>query len=272
MCFDADSTPPIARDPSVAVTSRRLTLTAADGNTFSAFLATPERASGVGVVILPDVRGLHRFYTELGLRFAEQGHTALVLDYYGRTAGTGERGDDFPYQEHMARLTPRGLWTDVSAAVGYLRSPEGGACPSLITVGFCLGGRVSILSAAQGYALAGVIGFYCWPSAGRDGAPGPTQRAADLAAPVLALMAGDDPGIPASDVAAFEAALKTAGVDHEVVTYPGAPHSFFDVKQRDFGEASADAWRRVLAFMQRVTARRMGIHDVTTARGVRGVQ
>ncbi|MCY1017448.1 dienelactone hydrolase family protein [Pyxidicoccus sp. MSG2] len=254
MCFDVDSSPPIASNPHVTVNSQRLTLAAADGNRFAAFLAAPERASGVGVVILPDVRGLHRFYTELGLRFAESGHTALVLDYYGRTAGAGERGDDFPYKEHMARLTPRGLWTDLTAAVSHLRAPEGGACQSLITVGFCLGGRVAILAAAQGYALAGVVGFYCWPAAGRDGAPGPTQRAADLAAPVLALMAGDDPGIPASDVAAFEAALRQAGVDHEVVTYAGAPHSFFDVKQRDFTDASTDAWRRVLAFVQRVSA------------------
>ena len=62
-------------------------------------------------------------------------------------------------------------------------------------------------------------------------------------------MGGADQAITADDVAAFEAALATAGVEHEVVTYKGAPHSFFDRKQADFAEASADAWRRVVAFL-----------------------
>lgn len=254
MCFDADSAPPIASDPSKAVRSQKPTLTASDGNRFAAFVASPERPSGVGVVVLPDVRGLYRFYTELGLRFAEQGHTAIAIDYYGRTAGVGERGDDFPHADHMLRLTSGGLHADLTAAFAWLRSPEGGACQAILTVGFCLGGRLAVLAAAQGHGLAGVIGFYCWPAAGRSGASGPTQRASELKSPVLALMAGNDPGIPPTDVAAFEEALKAAGVDHEVVTYAGAPHSFFDVKEREFAAASADAWQRVLAFIQRVTA------------------
>jgi len=84
----------------------------------------------------------------------------------------------------------------------------------------------------------------------RDGHPGPTQRAAEIEAPVLALQAGDDGHITAEHNAAFEQALQDAGVEHEVVTYEGAPHSFFDRKQEDFAEASDDAWRRVLAFLE----------------------
>jgi carboxymethylenebutenolidase len=254
MCSDVDSVPPIARNPNVAVTSRSHTLTAGDSNRFASFVATPEKASGVGVVVLPDIRGLYRFYTELGLRLAENGHTAIVIDYYGRTAGVSERAHDFDHMDHMRRLTPEGLHSDLTAAIQYLRSAEGGSCRAIVTVGFCIGGRLAVLAAAHGHRLAGVIGFYCWPAVGRSGALGPTQRAAELASPVLALMAGDDPGIPPADVAAFEGALAAAGVDHEVVTYAGAPHSFFDVKHRGFAEASADAWRRVLAFIQRVTS------------------
>ncbi|MBJ6759603.1 dienelactone hydrolase family protein [Myxococcaceae bacterium JPH2] len=228
-------------------------LTSQDGTAFAAFEARSEQPSGVGVIVLPDVRGLTAFYSELGLRFAERGHTAAVVDYYGRTAGAVSRAHDFAHEPHMARLTPQGLYSDLSAAIAHLRSPEGGACRAVLTVGFCLGGRLAVLAAAQGHALAGVVGFSCWPAAGRQGAPGPTQRAAELKSPVLALMAGDDPGIPRSDVEAFEAALTQAGVDHEVVTYAGAPHSFFDVKYSDHAEASADAWRRVLSFIERVT-------------------
>ena len=63
-------------------------------------------------------------------------------------------------------------------------------------------------------------------------------------APILALQAGADQNITAEDNAAFDEALTEAGVEHEVVTYEGAPHSFFDRKQEDFAEASADAWQR----------------------------
>ena len=85
---------------------------------------------------------------------------------------------------------------------------------------------------------------------GSNGAPGPAQRAAELGAPILALQAGADQHITAEDNAAFDEALTAAGVEHEVVTYDGAPHSFFDRKQEDFAAASADAWTKVLAFIE----------------------
>ncbi len=74
-------------------------------------------------------------------------------------------------------------------------------------------------------------------------------RAGDVECPILALQAGDDQNITAEDNAAFDEALTAAGVEHDVVTYDGAPHSFFDRKQADFAAASDDAWNRTLAFV-----------------------
>ena len=71
-----------------------------------------------------------------------------------------------------------------------------------------------------------------------------------MRAPILALMGGADASIPAADIAAFDGALSAAGVDHEVVTYPGAPHSFFDRRQEEFAADSEDAWQRVLGFIE----------------------
>ena len=82
---------------------------------------------------------------------------------------------------------------------------------------------------------------------------GPTQRAAELKAPILALMGGADEGIPVEVVQEFERALEEAGVEHEIVIYDGAPHSFFDRKFEQFADASEDAWQRVLAFVERHT-------------------
>jgi carboxymethylenebutenolidase len=247
MCFELDSLPPVPVIRGAAVSHDDIELTAADGTRFAAFAATPDDPSGVGIVVMPDVRGLYRFYEELALRFAERGHTAVAIDYFGRTAGVGKRDDEFPYMEHVQQTTPEGIQADVGAAVDWLRAA---GCRSVFTVGFCFGGRNSWLAAAAGHGLAGAVGFYGSPGE-RNGQPGAAERAGELEAPILALQAGDDQNITAEHNAAFEQALADAGVEYELVTYDGAPHSFFDRKQEEFAAASEDAWARVLAFVTR---------------------
>ena len=247
MCFDTDSLPPIPVISGAAVSHDDLVLEAADGNRFAAFSASPDEPATTGIVILPDVRGLYRFYEELALRFAERRYPAVAFDYFGRTAGVEKRDDEFDYMPHVQQTTPDGIQADVAAVVAHLRAA---GCTSIFTVGFCFGGRNSWLAAAAGHDLAGAIGFYGMP-AERNGVAGPTERAGEIAAPILALQAGADEHILAEHNAAFDAALSEAGVEHDVVTYEGAPHSFFDRKQEQFADASDDAWRRVLAFVER---------------------
>ncbi len=247
MCFDPDSEPPIPRIAGAAVSHEDLELEAADGNRFAAFLATPEEPASVGVVILPDVRGLYRFYEELALRFAERGYAAVAFDYFGRTAGAKKRDDDFDYMEHVSQTTPEGIQADIAAGVKALRDR---GCSSVFTVGFCMGGRHSWLAAAAGHGLAGAVGFYGRPGPGQDESPGPTQKAGEMKAPILALQAGADQHITPDQNEEFERALQDAGVEHELVSYDGAPHSFFDRKQEEFQDASDDAWRRTLEFIE----------------------
>lgn len=224
---------------------RDLVLESGDGTSFAAFAAVPDEPPRAGVAILPDVRGLYRFYEELALRFAERGYAAVAFDYFGRTAGVGKRGEDFDYMAHVRQTQPETIQADLAAVVAHLRS----TCEAVFTVGFCFGGRHSWLAAAAGHGLSGAIGFYGRPGEGADGSRGPAQRAGELEAPILALMGGADEAIGPQDVRAFEAALERAGVEHEVVTYPGAPHSFFDRRYDAFAAESEDAWRRVLAFI-----------------------
>jgi len=248
VCFDLDSAPPIPPISGAAVSHDDLVLEAEDGNRFAAFAAVPDEL-GVGVVVIPDVRGLYRFYEEVALRLAERGYAAVAFDLFGRTAGVAKRGDDFEYMPNLEQTTPEGVQADVGACAEYLRRS---GCQSISTLGFCFGGRQSWLAAANGRLdLAGAIGFYGRPGPGRDGSPGPIQHVSDISCPILALQAGADHATSAEDNAAFEAALTAAGVEHELVTYPGAPHSFFDRKQEEFATESADAWNRVLAFLGR---------------------
>jgi carboxymethylenebutenolidase len=246
MCFDLDSSPPIPKIAGAAVSHESVVLSAADGNELAAFIATPEEPAAAGVVILPDVRGLYRFYEEVALRFAERGIAAVAIDYFGRTAGASTRDDDFEYMPHVEQLTDEAVQADTRSAVEKLREL---GCTSIFTVGFCFGGRASWVAAASGHGLAGAVGFYGSPTRERGG-PSAVQRSVQMEAPILALQAGDDQGITAEDNATFEQALTDAGVEHELVTYEGAPHSFFDRKYEEFADASDDAWRRVLAFVE----------------------
>ncbi len=247
MCFDTDSLPPVPVLSGGAMTHEDLVLESGDRTRFAAFAALPDESSDAGVVILPDVRGLYRFYEELALRFGERGYAAVAIDYFGRTAGVEKRDDDFEYMPHVERTTSEGVQADVAAAVAWLR--ERGA-KAIFTVGFCMGGRHSWLAAAGGHGLSGAVGFYGRPGEGRDGAPGPAQVADRIEAPILALQAGADQNITAEHNAAFKKALESAGVEHELIEYEGAPHSFFDRKQEDYAEASADAWQRTLDFLE----------------------
>jgi carboxymethylenebutenolidase len=250
MCFELDSSPPIPAIGGAAVSHRDVVLEAADGTRLAAFAAAPDQPGRTGVVVLPDVRGLYRFYEELALRLAERGYPAIAFDYFGRTAGVAKRDGEFPYMEHVAQTTEEGVQADVGAAVAYLRAAEGGSCEAVVTVGFCFGGRQSWLAAASGHDLAAAIGFY-GSTGERNGRPGPVQRAGEMTAPILALQAGDDANITAADNEAFDEALTAALLEHEIIIYAGAPHSFFDRKHEEFADASADAWSRVLTFLER---------------------
>src|SRR2546425_6889220 len=180
MCFALDSSPPIPAISGGAISHEEPELEARDSNRFAAFAALPDAPAATGVVILPDVRGLYRFYEELALRFAERGYAAVAIDYFGRTAGVGKRGDDFEYMEHVEQTTPDGVQADVAAAVEYVSSRD---ARSIFTVGFCFGGRNSWLLATGGHRLAGAIGFFGRPPPGRGGgdeapSPGRPGRAA----------------------------------------------------------------------------------------------
>ncbi len=183
MCFDHDSRPPITPIAGGALDGRRIDVDAPDGNRFAAFHARASVPGGAAIVILPDVRGLHPYYEELALRFAERGIDALALDWFGRTAGAEPRPEGFEYMPHVQRTTWSGISTDVTAAVGALRSAEGGETRArdVFVIGFCMGGRMAFLSSTLGLELAGVIGLYGTVAGPwRNDAPAPLDVAASF--------------------------------------------------------------------------------------------
>jgi carboxymethylenebutenolidase len=258
MCFAFDALPPdLPADlalPAMAggAAAEPVELTSADGTRFSAALAeAPEGGAGPAVVILPDVRGLYRFYIELAERFVEAGHHAIALDYFGRTAGTGERDNDWDYMPHVMQTRVEQVQADTAAAIAALRERTG--ADTIVTVGFCFGGTQSFMAATSPELdLDGAVGFYASLVPRREGAPDPIAAAPETRCPVLGLFGGADENILPDHIGAYERGLREAGVEHEIVSYPGAPHSFFDRSFAEHAEACEDAWRRVIGFLQQV--------------------
>ncbi len=247
MCYSDDARPPLPPVVGGAASNHgEFHLTASDGNRFMAYHARAESPTGSGMVVLPDVRGLHPFYKELAVRFAEAGVDCVAMDYFGRTADDEDRSESFDWKPQTAQLTPEGLAADVRACVEYLGTADGGRPRATFTVGFCFGGVNSWSQLAEGHGLAGAVGFY----GGRPERILPLLP--QMKGELLFLLAGEDFTTPEQfEKVASEA--RAGSIPVESHTYPGAPHSFFDRTYAEHKDACDDAWRRMLAFMERLT-------------------
>lgn len=249
MCYDDSARPPHPPGADGEAHGEDIVLTASDGNRFAAYIARPSNAKGPHVLMYPDVRGLHGFYKALAMRFAEVGVTALAIDYFGRTAGLSARDDSFEFWPHVQKLQLSSFFNDVHASLDYLRSA--GSTPSIFTVGFCLGGSFSFISGTESdFSFAGIIGFYAGMSRKLGDKGTVLEEGKNVKYPALGLFGGADQGIPVEQVHQLDANLDEAGVEHEIIIYPNAPHSFFDRKATEFANESADAWQHILSFIQ----------------------
>ncbi|HET7420377.1 MAG TPA: dienelactone hydrolase family protein [Candidatus Dormibacteraeota bacterium] len=220
-----------------------LTLVSKDGTKFMAYFARASKPTGAGMVVLPDVRGLHHFFKELAERFAEAGIDSVAIDYFARTAEDENRSDSFEYMPHVQQTTPENIASDVAAAIAYLKSKDGGAVKSVFTVGFCFGGSNSWNQSAEQPGLAGAIGFYGRPSPAEANIP-------RMKAPLLVMIAGADAATTPEQNREFVQQLQRARVPHQQHVYKDAPHSFFDRSYAQWKDACDDAWRRMLDFVQ----------------------
>lgn len=246
MCHDTDSRPPAPPQIGAVAVHGPTTVTSGDGTVISAYRATSAEPRGASIVLLPDVRGLHPYYVDLAVRFAEAGYDTLAIDYFDRHAGAGDRGDDFDYRAYVPAIQPGDVAADVLAASAALAGDDESA--AVFTVGFCLGGGLSWRMSGAGLGLAGAIGFY-----GRLSLA--AEVADDLEAPLLMLLGGADQAMDPAALAEFTARVGERGVPCEQHVYEGAPHSYFDRSFAEWQDACTDSWRRILDFTDRWSRR-----------------
>jgi carboxymethylenebutenolidase len=254
MCTPPDDAGPRA---SAATQEEERRLPAGDGVFLREFVALPATGFRRGaVLIIFDIWGYTDFYKDLARRITEQGHAAALVDFYARQGDlpeamqaperTGRNPDALARaQQRAQQLRDERFLADMQTAVDDLHAR---GAPRVACWGFCSGGRLAYVAAARVTGLAGAVAYYGFL---RDepGRLSPLALGPEIRIPVLGVFGGADPGIPANQIAALEAAVSG---DREFVTYPDAPHGFLRYEPSQHQAAVDDALGRTFRFFRRV--------------------
>lgn len=212
----------------------------AGGETVQAYLARPQAGDRgtPGIVVIHEWWGLNDQIKSVADRLAREGYLAIVPDLY-----RGKVADDRALAHELSRGLNEGRAVEiVKRAAGHLRSLGEGDRRRVGTVGFCMGGRLSLAAALGGADVQATAMFYGSVETRREAVE-------PLRAPLLGIFGDQDRGIPVADVKEFEAALKAAGKVAEIRIYAGAGHGFFNERNPSYDATSAgDAWVRTREF------------------------
>ncbi len=213
-----------------------------NGATAQGYLSTAEAGKGPGVIVLQEWWGLVPHIKDVCDRFAREGFTALAPDLYH---GQQTRSPDEAGKLMMALNIERAE-KDLRGAVQYLAGHEAVEGERVGTVGFCMGGVLSLFAASKNAQVGACVVFYgIHPKVEPD--------LENLRAPVLGLYAERDQSVPPAAARELEARLKGLGKEAEFHVYPGTDHAFFNDTRPEVydAEAASDAWRRTLDIFRR---------------------
>ncbi len=203
------------------------------------FLASP-KATGryPGVLVIQEVWGLVENIKDITQRLAREGYVALAVDLYdGKTVNTLEDGRSI-----REKISEEMMLKDTNAGFKYLKGLPNVKPNRVGSVGYCMGGGLSLRLACENRELAAAVVFY-----GRN--PSPIDLVKNINCPILGNYAGEDRGITEADVNLLKDTLTKHGKTYDIKIYPGAPHGFFnDTRESYRPEAAKDAWQRVLNF------------------------
>jgi carboxymethylenebutenolidase len=210
------------------------------GETLTGYMARPAGAEALpAVIVLQEWWGVNEHIMDVTRRIANEGYVALAPDLYkGQVATEPDEARKLVMELDMAAAVE-----EIGSAIDFLLGQETVAGDTAGVVGFCMGGRLVLMTALADESVGAAVAFY--------GSPLAPDQATSVKAPVLGLYGADDGGIPVADVNAMGEALTAAGVVNEIHVYEGAPHAFFnDTRESYRPEAAADAWQRMLGWFQ----------------------
>jgi carboxymethylenebutenolidase len=212
-----------------------------NGGTANGYLSVPASGKGPGVIVIQEWWGLVPHINDVCDRFAAEGFVALAPDlYHGESTKSPDEAGKL-----MMALKIDEAEKDLRGAINYLLKQEATSGNKVGTVGFCMGGALSLYAASKNPQVAACVVFYgIHPNVKPD--------LANLQAPVLGIYAERDAYVPPSAVRELEAKLKEHGKSAEMHIYPGLDHGFFNDTRTDVynEESASDAWNRVLEFFR----------------------
>ena len=212
----------------------------ANGTTTPGYLARPQ-GRGPGVIVIQEWWGLVPHIEQIADRFADAGFVALAPDLYH---GESTKSPDQAGKMMMAMRVDQAE-RDLAGAIDHLAAQPEVSSKKVGTVGFCMGGALSLFAASKNPEVGACVVFY-------GGHPHVKPDLAALQAPVLGFYAGKDGFVTPQAVKALDAELTRLGKRHEFHTYPAADHAFFNDHRPEVYDAAAaaDAWNKTLAFFK----------------------
>jgi carboxymethylenebutenolidase len=206
------------------------------------FLARPKNSGrGPAVIVIHEIWGVVDNIKDVSRRLAGEGYVALAVDLFGgKTISSLEEG-----RRIREELSEDRIMGDLNGAFDYLQSLEFVQPKRIGSIGFCMGGGLSLLLACHNRELAAAVVFY-----GRN--PSPIDLVKNIQCPILGNYAGADMAIKEADINFLKEALTKYGKAFDIKVYPGAPHAFFnDTRESYRPEAARDAWMRTLDFFNK---------------------
>ena len=215
---------------------------AANGRTTGGYLATPASGSGPGVIVIQEWWGLVQHVKDVAERFASEGFVALAPDlYHGRSTTSPDEAGKLMMALEIDRAE-----RDLRGAIDFLLARDDVAGERVGTVGFCMGGQLSLFAASANPKVGACVDFYGIH-------PSVTPDLANLQAPVLGFFAERDGFVTPEAARKLESDLRAAGKEVEMTVFAGADHAFFNDTRAEVYHAgyAAECWTRTLAFYRR---------------------
>jgi len=212
-----------------------------NGGTASGYLSKPESGKGPGVIVIQEWWGLVDHIKDLADRFAREGFVALAPDmYHGTIAKSPDEAGKLLMALNIARAEK-----DLRGAIQFVLAQQETAGAKVGTVGFCMGGQLSLYAACANPNVGACVNFYGIH-------PNVHPNVAGLQAPVLGFFAEKDGSVTPETARKLEAQLKSAGKQTEFHIYPGVSHAFFNDTRAEVYNATCarQCWERMLKFFR----------------------
>jgi carboxymethylenebutenolidase len=225
----------------------------ASDRSIPAYRAAPAGGNAHPVIlVVQEIFGVHEHIRDVCRRLAKMGYLAIAPELYVRQGDVSKLPSMDDIRKVVGTIPDAQVMSDLDASVAWAGS-NGGDINRLGITGFCWGGRITWLYAAQQPKLKAGVAWYGRLTGETNElmTKFPVEVAGDLKAPVLGLYGGQDQGIPLDDVEKMRAALKAKGSASAIHVYPDAPHAFYaDYRASYRKDAAEDGWQRLQAWFK----------------------